>query len=266
MPPAGRQPIRQAKTRHERAAARRGINLRGLGITPRTEQRYNSAVAQLLPILEAVDSIEDIDVACEEWIESQWIRGTPLGLIGDALCALHYYWPQVKGLLRGSWKLYKNWRRIELPQRAPPLPLPLVRAMIGWLLDQEEPQMAFLIALGYRAYLRTGELLRLRNKDILLDHSKGVVSLEPSKSGLRFNTYEAVAIYDKGLISLWELCHLPLVKPPRQPVWPHSTHRFRRLFYQALTALKADNEKFQPYACAEVAPLMTICAKALWKQ
>lgn len=66
MTRAGRKPIRQGKTRLERAAARRGINLRGLGITPRTEARYNSAVAQVLPILEAVGSLEELDVACEE--------------------------------------------------------------------------------------------------------------------------------------------------------------------------------------------------------
>lgn len=248
MTRVGRTPIRRGTTTKQRAAARAGINLKGLGITVRTEQRYNSAVAQVLPVLETVSSLEELDVACEEWIETQWVRGTPLGTIGDALCALHYYWPQVKGHLRGSWKLYKNWRRIELPQRAPPLPLPVVRAMVGYLLDRSEPHMAFLTALGYHAYLRTGEILRLRVKDVLLTPTKGVISLEPSKSGLRFNSREAVAIYDKGLHSLWELCHLPRPMAPEDLVWPRSPQAFRSLFYNALSALKADGEKFQPYS------------------
>lgn len=248
MRAAGRRPIRPGKTRAERVEARRGVNLRGLGISERTERRYSSAVSQLLPVLEQVDSLDQLDAACEEWVETQWVRGTPLGTIGDALCALHFYWPQVKGLLRGSWKLYKNWRRIEVPQRAPPLPVPAVRAMVGYLLDHCKPHMAFLIALAFHCYLRTGEVLRLRVKDVQLTSSKGVVSLEPSKSGLRFSTREAVAIYDTGLYQLWELCHLPAAMKPNDFIWRYSACAFRRLFYQTLKALNLAEEQFQPYS------------------
>ena len=85
MPRAVRKPIRKGKTLAERQAARRGINLRGLGISPKTEARYNSALATLLPTVENATSIEELDPLCEEWVECQWIKGTPLGLIGDAL-------------------------------------------------------------------------------------------------------------------------------------------------------------------------------------
>lgn len=60
--PVGRRPIHRGKTQAERAAARRGVCLRGLGITAQTEKRYNAAAAQLLPTLEAVSSLDDLDV------------------------------------------------------------------------------------------------------------------------------------------------------------------------------------------------------------
>lgn len=144
-----------------------------------------------------------------------------------------------------------NFTRIGgVPQRAPPLPVVVVRAMVGYLLDHEEPQMAFLVALAYRTYLRTGEILRLRNKDILLDQHRGVVSLEPSKSGLCFSSREAIAIYDPGLLPLWELCHLPTPRRPEDLVWRRSAQAFRCLFYQTLRSLGVEREKFQPYKFA----------------
>ena len=193
--------------------------------------------------------MQDLDPLCEEWVEQQWIKGTPLGLIGDALCGLQHYWPKIKGELKGAWKLYKNWRRIEVPQRAPPLPRPIALAVIGLLLHWEQPQMAFLIALGFHTFLRTGEILNLQYKDIhLLRNSKGAVTVRKSKTGLRFNIDEAVAIYDSELFPLWELCQLPVLRPPSEHIWNHSASSFRKLFYKALDALKVGDHGYQPYS------------------
>ena len=170
MPRAGapeRKRIPTQRSLAARKAARQGISLRGIGISISTENRYLSAVAQLIPILEQAAALEELDLLCEEWVEHHWQSGTPLGTIGDALCGLHFFWPQVKGYLRGSWKLYKNWRRIEVPQRAPPLPRQICVALVGYFLHREQVTMAFLLALGYHAYLRTGELLKLRCQDFI---------------------------------------------------------------------------------------------------
>ena len=249
MPRAERKPIRKGKTLAERQAARRGISLRGLGISVKTEARYNSALATLMPILETASDIQSLDPLCEEWVEAQWVKGTPLGLIGDALCGLQHYWPQVKGELRGAWRLYKHWRRIEVPQRAPPLPRSVALALIGLFLDWECTEMAFLIALGFHTFLRTGEILALRHQDILLHPLKpGAVTIRKSKTGLRFNIDEAVAIYDVELYRLWELCQLPWPKPRQQLIWNRSASNFRTWFYKGLEALKLQGHKYQPYS------------------
>ena len=119
MAQAARKPIRKSKT-----------VARDLGISPKTEARYNSALATLLPTLEKAGDVTTLDPLCEEWVEMQWIgEGAPMGMIGDALCGLQHYWPQLKG----------HWRRIEVIERAPPLPRPVALALIGLFLSSERP-------------------------------------------------------------------------------------------------------------------------------
>ena len=201
-----------------------------------------------MPTLEQASTMQDLDDLCEEWIECEWARGTPLGMIGDALCGVHHFWPQAKGFLKGSWKLFRNWRKLEIPQRAPPLPRVAVLALVGYFMSIVEPHMAFLVALGFHAYLRTGEILRLQVKDIHLNSKRGAVTIRRSKTGLRFNIDETVAIYDRHLLSFWELCHIPKKMHPEAFVWEKSATAFRALFYQALRTLKLEDSAFQPYS------------------
>lgn len=251
MPPAARHErrrIHRGRTLAERQAARSGVSLRGVGVSQRTENRYLAAVAQVLPILEAAASMDELDPLCEEWVEHQWEVGTPLGTIGDALCGLHFFWPQVKGYLKGSWKLYKNWRRIEVPQCAPPLPRQICLGLIGYFLSEEECSMAFLVALGYHAFLRTGELLKLTRADITMGPTTGVVVIRSSKSGLRFNMDESVALYDIHLSRLWELCLLQQNIGRSDLIWSRSGTAFRDRFHAALGALAVGDMGFQPYS------------------
>ena len=247
MKRAAKPMIYKMRTAEERQKARRGISLRGLGISQRTEQRYLSAVSRILPLLEEAESKEVLDNIVEDWIEAEWIKGTPLGTIGDALSGLHFYMPPVKGWLRGSWRLYKTWRRVEVPQRAPPMPRYICTALVGLFMELNEVTLAFLIALGFHAYLRTGELLKLQNQDIQCHKFEGVVTIRASKIGLRFNIDEAVSLYDETVLQLWEL-HLMSHRAPKALVWPHGAKKFREVFHQGLHCLYLDGCHFQPYS------------------
>lgn len=109
--------------------------------------------------------------------------------------------------------------------------------------------MAFLLALGYHTFLRTGEILNLRIRDISLKAGQpGAVSITRSKTGLRFNIDEAVAIYDVELYRLWELCHLPFPRAQDQLIWNKSSSSFRNLFYKGVRHLQLDGLGYQPYS------------------
>ena len=154
------------RSQRERQRRRAGVRLRDFSITPKTKARYESAVAQLLPYLEAQKSLSDLDSVVAEWVELQWTRGAPLTSISDCLCGLHFFWPEWRGLLRESWRLFKSWRRVEVPSRAPPLPAVLARAFVARAVHLNHLRMAALLSLGYHALLRTGELLQLQFRDI----------------------------------------------------------------------------------------------------
>lgn len=103
----------------------------------------------------------------------------------DTLSGLHWFWPEIRGALREAWRLFKQWRRVEAPSRAPPLTVLLVKAIISRAVQKRDLSFAVLVALAYHALLRTGEALALRFCDLEFGSRCGVVSLPQSKSGLR---------------------------------------------------------------------------------
>ena len=183
----------------------------------------------------------------EEWIELHWTRGSTLGQIGDALCGLQFFCPEFKGALRGSWRLYKNWRRLEIPCRAPPISAQIVRAFLSFLVEKEEIAGALLVALAFHAYLRTGEALSLLFSDLQVNDSTGVVTIGGGKSGLRNNMDEAIALYDKQVLKLARLAKLlPHAQAPRARIWNHSA--FRKLFAQCITRFELQKLELKPYS------------------
>ena len=95
-------------------------------------------------------------------MELQWSRGEAVGYIADVLSGLHFSMPELRGTLRHSWRLFRQWRRVEAPQRAPPLTVWIVKAVIARALEIDQLAFAALFAVGYHCLLRTGELLALQ--------------------------------------------------------------------------------------------------------
>ena len=246
---AGTSIIFAGQTQQERRAARAGVNLYDSSLTFRTRQRYHTGIKALLPAIEFASSLEELEAAAEEWVELQWELGTTLGLIGDALCGLQFYWPGVKASLLPAWRLFKNWRRLEVPMRAPPIPAEIVRAFVAYLLDKNEVAAAFLVALGFHAYLRTGELLALQFRDLQVSPGAGVVATRGGKTGRRLNAKEAVAIYDPLVRELGDLCfllsrnHHGLCR-----IWPGSAQSFRSLFNRCSHHFQIAYLRLKPYS------------------
>eukprot|EP00435_Cladocopium_sp_Y103_P031029 s3055_g7.t2 len=208
-------PVELVKTTADRKRRRAGIRLRDYTIAAKTRIRYESAVARVLPFLEAQPSLHDLDGVLTDWIELQWTKGEPLTYIADALSGLHFFWPEVRGLLRQAWRTFRSWRRIEAPCRAPPLTLALARAFVAKAVADNCLALATLIALGFHGLLRTGELLSLQFQHIEHNAECGVISLPYSKSGQRSGAHEAVAIRDSLTLQLLET--LVSVQSPCDP-------------------------------------------------
>lgn len=138
--------ILAGKTQKERRQRRRGIRLKDFSVTEKTRLRYLSAVAKVLPVLESCPCFRDYDIWLCEWIEQQWARGEPLCYISDALSGLHFYMPECKGTLRQAWRMFKDWRKVEAPTRAPPITSLLVRAIVARAVQKNQLAFATLVA------------------------------------------------------------------------------------------------------------------------
>lgn len=241
--PAGR-------TERDRRRHRAGTNLRDFTITEQTRQRYRKAVLRLLPYLEANTSPSpgSLDETICEWIEMQWVRGTPLSYIADSLSGLHHYWPQLKGNLRECWRLFKSWRRIEAPCRAPPLTGVLARAFIARAVEQGQLALGTLLALGFHGLLRTGELLGLRCQDLEVNERCAIVSLALSKSGLRTGAQEAIALRDPATLDLLNTLLTVGDYARGARLWPWSGQYFRKEFAKLCQYFRVSHLKFKPYS------------------
>ena len=223
-------------TQAQRKRARKDIILEDVGITSATLQRYYTAVSRLAPCLKLVNSEIELDEAIAEWVQQEFEDGTPLHLVGDALCGLDHFEPSTRRKLHKSWRLYSIWRKYEVPCRAPPVTQDIALALAGWCLAQDELVMAGLILLGFHCLLRTGELLTVRPCDFLLETDRGLVTLPSSKSGIRHNSRESVAISDPITLEVARaMVHLQTQLGFRQvPCWNKSGSSFRDLFRRAV--------------------------------
>ena len=162
MKPAARWQCYHCKTRAERAADRKKIVLWDAAITKKTQERYYLGVSKLLPSLKGITSGKALDERVSDSIQQAWEDGEALHVISDALCGLHHYEPWTKNKLPLSWRFFKVWRKIEAPNRAPPLTTQVVEAMIYYAIAHRNLPFAAMLCLGFFGLLRPGEMLQLR--------------------------------------------------------------------------------------------------------
>ena len=274
MPRTFPRVVLAGKTRHERQQRRQGIRLRDYTISEKTKQRYAAAVGRVLPFLEVQEDLSNMDAVLCDYIEWQWSRGESIGTIADGLSGLHHFWPEIKGHLRMAWKLFRSWRRIEAPQRAPPLTVTIVCAVIARAVSKNDIIFATLFALGFHCLLRTGEILAIQYKDIEFTQSCGIVSLLSSKSGLRTGTEEAVAVRDKLVLDLLHTLFSLEYLFPGQKLWPFSAQAFRDRFESYMRFFRICHLRMKPYSLRrggatfllqEGLPIDCILLRGRWK-
>ena len=137
----------------ERKSQRKHVRLADAAITERTQERYYIAVRELLPIVEKTQHLSHLDDNVRAWIENQWSAGQTLSFVSDALCGLHHFEPNTKRCIPGAWKLFRTWRKLEAPNRAPPFTRYLVYVMAQYAVCHDDLLFAALLLLGVFAFL-----------------------------------------------------------------------------------------------------------------
>ena len=238
------------RTRAERVKQRAHIVLRDAGITIKTQERYYHGLAAVLPILEKSRNLMDMDEKVSDWIQLCWERGDSLHLVNDALCAIHHHEPWTRKGLPQAWKVFSVWRKLESPNRAPPLTARIIDAWIMYATDHYDLEFAAMLCLGFYGLLRTGELLQTRPCDLLLGADSGVISLTDTKTGLRNAAKETVSITSglaietlKAAVAMKNSqgCH-------KVPLWSKSGSSFRKVFAHHIKRFDLQAHAFRPYS------------------
>ena len=138
-------PKRKVLEQHQASARARdrqnlGI-LRDLTVQPATRKRYQKATQAFFDFLrtghlQIPKTRDEFDILLCDFTEHLWSTGVGRGQANDIVAGLQDLQPSLRNHLPGSWRLLRTWAVNELPNRAPPLPEPVVQAMAGlqhWL-------------------------------------------------------------------------------------------------------------------------------------
>lgn len=238
------------RTRSERIRERAKVQLWDAAITKRTQERYFEGLGKLLPYIADCETMLQLDEATSDWVQLCWETGESLHIVNDGLCGLHHYQPWTKSCIPLAWRLFKVWRKVEAPNRAPPLTAEIVTAMAFYAAAHNDLSFATLLLLGFFGLLRTGEILQLRTMDLMAKGERGLISLKDTKTGLRNAAQETVSFEDhitlefvRALIEVKEKQNLQ-----RVPIWMRSAQSFRNIFAHHCKRFGLEAYNFRPYS------------------
>ena len=245
--------ILAGRTRDERKAARRQLgSLRANTVSPKTRQRYHSALQAFYLFCQfrkrrIPDDAFSLDSLFAEFIEQLWEEGEGISLATDGLSGLQDIRPHLKGNLCLSWRLVKTWQRREMPRRAPPLPEDLLHALCGYFLSLNLPYMALALEVAFYGVLRTGELLHLRANHIDVSPALdcAVFNLGETKTSQRSGASDSITLQVKPVccrLKQWQ------ERSSSNAFLVPSEHHFRQAFDKALRALHLEAWAFRPYS------------------
>ena len=234
------------RTQEQRQTARAGLDLRWATLAPKTIQLYREAFTNLWlwigcsPPAVVRDTIA-YDMLLADFILHAWSEGYTRAFAGNAVSASIKVFPEVRGRIPEAWYLLNAWTKLEVTCRATPLPPALCLGFIHILIEDDELELAFLLALGFECFLRPGEMQSLRWSDVELpdESSHGIIRLVDTKTSRRTGAPEVLTFRDDVTVGLFRA--LQLRRPRNQSMdlicFLGSDQDFRRKFSR-ITALQ----------------------------
>ena len=238
----------EGSTMAARAEARKTLgSLKSLMVQPVTRARYAKAREDFYSWLKDERLILPHQTMVSDYLEALWAQGKGRTEGSNILAGLQDVQPHLKGKLKMSWRLMKTWVTHEIPNRAPPLPLDCLHAMVGYSLFKGWQTFGLSLLLGFHGLLRTGELLGVLAKHVAVSKPQGpaVISLGLTKSGKRQGAAESITVYAEDVcrrLYQWKEAVKPMTS------LTGASHVWRSRFTEVLTALGFEHFDFRPYS------------------
>ena len=230
-----------------RRRRRAGIPLAEAGITLKTRLRYFAGLQRILEFVRLALSWADLDDRIAAWIERQWELGESIGIISDSLCGLTFYLPAARHQVPECWRLFRTWRKAEIPNRAPPITAEVLWGFTGFCLSHNWLRTACILATAFHCMLRTGEAMHIAPRDFLLRRGHGILKLHQTKTGRSWEEY--IRIEDARVLTILTSL-LPLLghDHPDKPLWRGSPQLFRSTLQHIIAHFQVEHLQLRGYS------------------
>ena len=184
---------------------------------------------------------EEVNILLSRYGRILYNNGKSYTQYAETLNAITSWKPSIRRLLQGAWDLGYTWVRAEPSNHHIAMPHQVALSMITVSLLWGWTTVAGIIALGYGALLRPGELLALTRADMLLprdcDHgiSFALVAIKEAKTRFSHARLQSAKLDIEDLLAVVDLCFGDL--RPHQKLWPQSGSTLRARFKALLRVL-----------------------------
>ena len=248
---------RPRSTRQSRRSERQLVGQLGAKLlAKKTVVLYKNAIKQFLSWLQAEevswpDDPDDLEEVLHRYVEHCWAEGDSKADFANLLSSISHPLTGIARIakyIRGAWKFYGLWVKLEQKQRCLPMSPKMCRMIAGQCLRHGWHDMSFVVLLAFHCLLRTQEFCECRCGDLQVSRlgNRGVLNLPDTKSGKRSHKTESVTVTDRRLLAFGQ--SLQVGKLPGDTFLGFKAATFRKRFRQVMVELEFDKLYLLPYS------------------
>jgi integrase len=175
---------RRALSQADRRKARASLgSLSDLRVPKALRSRYAKAVGRFFSFLArrrkpVPNDLDVLDRELCDFVEEIWEDGSPRGWCLDCLSGIGKFEPSLQNQFPLARAFVETWKRHELPERAPPLSIDMLKALSTYALTKlHDGPLATIFMLTFHCMLRIGECVNLLVKDIVFGENNAQLNL-----------------------------------------------------------------------------------------
>ena len=174
----------------------------------------------------------------EEYGRVLYETGASRRTFAETINVVQQKFPFLRRMMTGPWQLATTWESLHPSQMHPPIPKPLLEAMVSISISWKWHRLALLLLLGFYALLRPAELFFLKVKHFVLSDLTGLdsvvlIQLLQTKTRTRGARFQSVRLEEPRVIVFLQKCLSFMTQ--NELLWPLSPALFRTRFDQVLT-------------------------------
>ena len=224
--------------------------LRFLGLQKRTVRSYKLALRLFFEYLDQEgfslpSTYHELDNLLARYIEAMYFDDRPVTYAGHLLSALKRFYPRVRYKIPLAKQYFVNWKSAQKVTQAVPMPAIVCMSLASVALSANQAPLAALLLLSYLAFLRTGEMVRLKWSDLSWDSTSQIIIVALTNTKTARFADESVLIKDPLLPYLltYVASH-----SAEDRLWPGSVPAFRKALALLCTHIEVDSYQFTPYS------------------